>query len=211
MKKNLLDIVIATKNNNKLNEIRLLLKEIEVNIIGLQDGRWSIKEIHEDGETFKENAIKKATIVYGITNKITIADDSGIQIDALGGKPGVYSKRFAGPNATDKENNIKLLSLMQDIPYERRSAQFNCAIAVAGISDKVEVVEGVCRGFIGFEEKGNSGFGYDPLFVYPDYNKTFAELDLEVKNKISHRAKALEKTKLIIERVLLKKHNISNQ
>ena len=200
----MIDLVIATKNKNKIKEIRELLKDLSVNVIGLLDGDWSIPEIVEDGKTFMENAIKKARTVAEITGKLTMADDSGLEVDMLGGQPGIYSARFAGEETTDMENNIKLLGLLEGVSQEGRTAQFRCVIAIAKSPQKIEAVEGTCRGIIGLKERGSYGFGYDPVFIYPDYNKTFAEIDMELKNKISHRARALEKAKLILERIILK-------
>lgn len=205
----MIDLIIATKNKNKVKEIRELLKDLPVNAIGLLDGHWAIPEIVEDGKTFMENAIKKARTVAEITGKLTIADDSGLEVDVLRGQPGIYSARFAGEDATDRENNVKLLGLLKDVSREGRTAQFRCVIAIAESPQKIEAVEGVCRGVIGLKERGNYGFGYDPVFVYPDYNKTFAEIDMELKNKISHRARALEKAKLVVERIILKKESES--
>lgn len=196
------DLVVATKNRNKLAEIRGLLKGLPINVLGLFDENLSIPDIIEDGKSFKENAVKKACAVAKLTGKLTIADDSGIEVDALSGQPGVYSKRFAGENATDRENNLKLLKLLRDIPNEGRTAQFVCVIAIAKNEKEVETVEGICRGIIGHEEKGSGGFGYDPLFIYPDYNKSLAELGPDIKNKISHRARALEKAKIVLERII---------
>lgn len=199
----MIDIVMATKNKNKVREIKKLLKNIPVNILSLEDGKWSVPEINEDGKTFKENAVKKAQAIANITGKIALADDSGLEVDALGGQPGLYSARFAGENASDRDNNVKLLNLMKSIPGDRRGAQFRSVIAIASPEGRIEVVEGVCRGDIGVSEKGGLGFGYDPLFVPAGYNKTFAELSMDVKNKISHRGRALEKAKLILERFLV--------
>lgn len=198
----MMDIVVATKNRNKIREIKDLLKDLPVNVLSLDDGDWQIPQIVEDGKTFRENAVKKAKIVAEITGKITLADDSGLEVDALGGQPGIYSARFAGENATDRENNLKLLNLMKDVPSDRRGAQFRCVIAIASPDGRVDVVEGVCRGDIGFSEKGGGGFGYDPIFIPAGYNKTFAELGMTTKNKISHRGKALEKAKLVLERII---------
>jgi XTP/dITP diphosphohydrolase len=199
----MIDLVIATKNKNKVKEIKHLLKNMPINVFSLEDGKWEIPHIVEDGKTFKENAIKKAKTIAGITGKVTLADDSGLEVDALAGQPGIISARFSGENATDRENNIKLLNMMKDVSEDRRGAQFRSAIAIASPEGVVEVVEGTCRGEIGFSEKGGQGFGYDPLFIPAGYNKTFAELSLDIKNKISHRGRALEKAKLILERFLL--------
>lgn len=198
----MIDIVIATRNKNKIKEITALLEGMPINIFSLDDGNWQIPEIQEDGKTFKENAIKKAKTIARLTSKLTLADDSGLMVDALGGQPGVYSARFAGGDATDRENNLKLLQLMKNIPPDRRGAQFVCVIAVASPEGKVDAVEGICRGDIGYLEEGGGGFGYDPIFIPTGYNKTFAELSMSVKNKISHRGRALEKAKLVLERIL---------
>lgn len=198
----MIDIVIATRNKNKIKEIMALLEGMPINIFSLDDGNWQIPEIQEDGKTFKENAIKKAKTIARLTSKLTLADDSGLMVDALGGQPGVYSARFAGGDATDRENNLKLLQLMKNIPPDRRGAQFVCVIAVASPEGKVDAVEGICRGDIGYLEEGGGGFGYDPIFIPTGYNKTFAELSMSVKNKISHRGRALEKAKLVLERIL---------
>lgn len=197
----MIDLVIATTNKNKIKEIRDMLEGMPVNVVGLSDGNWQIPKIVEDGKTFRENAIKKAQTIAGITGKITLADDSGLEVDALGGQPGVCSARFAGENATDRENNLKLLQLLKDVPCDRRNAQFRCVIAIALPQGKAEVVEGICRGDIGFSEKGGQGFGYDPIFIPIRYNKTFAELSMSAKNKISHRGRALEKAKLVLEKL----------
>lgn len=199
----MMDLVIATKNKNKIREIKALLKNMPIQVLGLDDGKWQIPEIIEDGKTFKDNAIKKAQTIANITGKIALADDSGIEVDVLKGEPGVYSARFSGEKATDRENNIKLLNLLNDIPADRRGAQFRSVIAIATPQGKAEVVEGVCRGGVGFSERGGQGFGYDPIFIPAGYNKTFAELSLDIKNKISHRGRALEKAKLILERFLI--------
>lgn len=198
----MIDIVIATRNKNKIKEIMALLDGMPINIFSLDDGNWQIPKIQEDGKTFKENAIKKAKTIARLTGKLTLADDSGLMVDALGGQPGVYSARFAGGDATDRENNLKLLQLMKNIPPDRRGAQFVCVIAVASPEGKVDAVEGICRGDIGYLEEGGGGFGYDPIFIPTGYNKTFAELSMSVKNKISHRGRALEKAKLVLERIL---------
>lgn len=199
----MIDIIIATKNKNKIKEINAILKGMPVNILSLYDSNWQVPDIREDGKTFKENAVKKAKTIAGITGKITLADDSGISVDVLSGEPGVHSKRFAGENASDRENNLKLLNLIKDIPAGRRGAQFRCVIAIAVPNGKTETVEAVCRGDIGFSEKGGQGFGYDPIFVPSGYNQTFAELSMQVKNKISHRGRALEKAKLVLERLIM--------
>jgi XTP/dITP diphosphohydrolase len=187
-----MDILIATSNQNKLKELKALLKDYAVTILSLKDFP-RVPAIVEDGESFYENALKKATTAARHFGKLTIADDSGIEIDALGGRPGVYSSRFAGEDATDEENNDKLLRELKDVPPVKRGACFKCVLVVATPEGKTDFVEGECRGVIIDEFKGNYGFGYDPLFLVPEYNKTFSEISPEEKNKISHRSKALQK------------------
>jgi len=193
-----LEIVLASRNKGKLTEIQDVLKDFPVDLLSLQNVNFDDR-IEETEKTFEGNAVLKATTVAQKTGKLTLADDSGLEVDALGGKPGVLSARFAAELATDHENNLLLLSLMKEIPEPRRTANFRCVMALASPDKLIGVVEGVCFGSIGFEEKGSHGFGYDPLFVLSEYSKTFGELDSSIKNKISHRAKALEKLSLLLE------------
>lgn len=185
------EMILASGNKHKLEEIGAILKEFNIDIKSLKDVGLEGIEIIEDGETFEENSMKKAIEVMREVNKVVIADDSGLEVDALDNKPGVYSARFAGENATDEDNNEKLLKLLQD--KENRKARFVSVISVAFPDGRKFHVRGECEGVIGFEKKGESGFGYDPLFIVPEYDKTFAELGSEIKNKISHRANALIK------------------
>lgn len=186
------DIVISTGNAHKLEEIGAILKDLDYNIHSLKDVNLDNLEIEENGKTFEHNALIKARTVAKLTNMITIADDSGLEVDALGKKPGIYSSRYAGENATDAENREKLLKAMKNTPASNRTGRFVCCIAVVFPDGKEFVVRGTCEGTIAFEEKGKNGFGYDSLFIVNDYNKTFAELPATIKNSISHRAKALE-------------------
>lgn len=186
------DIVIATNNNHKLEEIGEILKDLDYNIKSLKDVNLDGIEIVEDGKTFEHNALIKARTVSKKTNLISVADDSGLEVSVIGNKPGIYSARYAGENATDSENRKKLIKSLQNIPMSKRDARFVCCIAVVFPDGKEFVVRGTCEGFIGFEEKGSNGFGYDSLFIVNNYNKTFAELPKSIKNSISHRAKALE-------------------
>lgn len=183
-------VVLATRNPGKVREVEAFFKDLGIGFLSLNDIQ-GIPYIPEDGETFRENALKKARVVADFTGEVVIADDSGLEIDCLGGRPGVYSSRYAGVWATDRENNIKVLKEMEGIPWEERGASYRCAVAIVGL-DLEEVVEGECRGVIAFEPKGEGGFGYDPIFYLPEYGKTMAELDLQEKNLISHRAKALK-------------------
>ena len=186
------DIVISTGNAHKLEEIGAILKDLDYNIHSLKDVNLDNLEIEENGKTFEHNALIKARTVAKLTNMITIADDSGLEVDAIGKKPGIYSSRYAGENATDAENREKLLKALKNTAASHRTARFVCCIAVVFPDGKEFVVRGTCEGTIAFEEKGDNGFGYDSLFIVDNYNKTFAELPSSIKIAISHRAKALE-------------------
>ena len=186
------DIVISTGNAHKLEEIGAILKDLDYNIHSLKDVNLDNLEIEENGKTFEHNALIKARTVAKLTNMITIADDSGLEVDAIGKKPCIYSSRYAGENATDAEHREKLLKALKNTAASHRTARFVCCIAVVFPDGKEFVVRGTCEGTIAFEEKGDNGFGYDSLFIVDNYNKTFAELPSSIKNAISHRAKALE-------------------
>ncbi len=186
-------MVLASQNKHKLEEIKEIMKELNIEILSMADINLEGFEVIEDGNTFEENSMKKALTVMEETSLIAIADDSGLEVDFLGGKPGVHSARFAGEKAMDRDNNKKLLDMLRDIELSERKGRFVSAISVAFPNGRRISVRGECEGLIGFEERGTQGFGYDPLFIVTEYNKTFAELGSEIKNKISHRAKALEK------------------
>ena len=196
-----MDLIIATSNKNKLKEFKELLKGFPFTILSLADFPH-IPPVVENGNSFYENALKKATTVAHITGKLTVADDSGIEVEALGGKPGITSARFAGEGASDEENNAKLLGELADVPPEKRGACFKCVLVVAPAEGKTDFVEGECKGTIINEPRGKYGFGYDPLFLVPEYNKTFSEITPEEKNKISHRSRALRKLLEILPRYL---------
>lgn len=191
------ELVVATKNKKKLAEIKEILKVRNLKITSLADYA-KIPRVVENGRTFKENAIKKAIKIARFTKKLTLGEDSGICVDALSGKPGVYSSRFAGKDKDDLKNNLKLLKLLAGLPLKRRKAHYVCAVALADKKGLVGVVEGKCSGLIGFALKGNFGFGYDPVFIVPKYKKTFAQLDPTIKHRMSHRFRALCKVKKII-------------
>lgn len=193
-----MEILVATQNPGKVREIRKALKGLGLRIRSLHDFR-DIPGMKEDGKSFTENALKKARFYSKIYGKLTISDDSGLEVDVLKGSPGVYSARFAGENASDRKNNQKLLHQMDGIPLSKRGARFKCSIAVVSPEGKETVVEGECRGRIGFKEVGKKGFGYDPLFILPGLGKTMAQLTLEEKNRISHRGKALRRLRKKIE------------
>ncbi|MGL5314524.1 MAG: ribonuclease PH [Peptostreptococcaceae bacterium] len=186
------EVVIATNNAHKLEEIGAILDDFDYNIYSLKDVDLGGIEIVEDGKTFEHNALIKARTIAKRTKMIAISDDSGLEVDAIGKKPGVYSARYAGENATDEENRQKLVKALHNIPMSQRTARFVSAIAVVFPDGKEFVVRGTCEGKIGFEEKGNNGFGYDSLFIVEGYNKTFGEIPPSIKNAISHRANALK-------------------
>ncbi len=183
-------IVIATKNKGKLKEINEIFRDTNVDIVSMEEIGIDI-EVDEDGTTFSENALKKANEIMKMSGEVTLADDSGLEVDYLGGAPGIYSARYAGEGATDADRNQKLLGELKGVPIEKRSARFVCAIAcVFQNGEKIEAM-GSCEGLIAFEPKGDKGFGYDPLLYLEEYGLTMAELGSEIKNSISHRAKAL--------------------
>jgi XTP/dITP diphosphohydrolase len=194
-----MELIVATKNKKKLKEIKTILKSLGLRISSLAD-YGALPKIIENGKTFKDNAVKKAVKIAKATGKLTMGEDSGLCVDSLSGAPGVYSARFSGKNKSDAQNNLKLLKLLQEIPLNKRKARYCCAVALADEDGLIEVVEGKCNGLIGFELKGRSGFGYDPLFVIPKYKKTFAELGEKIKHTMSHRYHALRKAKIIIKK-----------
>mgnify|MGYP001019374294 CR=1 FL=1 len=185
-------LLLATRNQHKQRELEELLNPLGIKVKSLADIP-DCPEIEEDGQSFEENAIKKARLTAIYTGMTTLADDSGLEVEALGGQPGVYSARFAGEPGNDEANNRKLLRLMQDIPADQRQARFVCVVAISDPDGTTRTVSGVCEGQIAFEPRGTGGFGYDPLFIPTGYTRSFAELTAEEKNRISHRAKALQK------------------
>ena len=195
-------IIIASRNEGKIKEIKNFLHGLEIEIASLNEYP-DIAEIEEDGRTFEENAMQKAKTVFEHTKLTTLADDSGLEVKYLGGEPGVHSARFSGENATDLQNNEKLLGLLKDIPMEDRRARFKCVLVVYNSLYNNLVFEGRCEGYIIDEPRGELGFGYDPLFVPEGQTKTFGELDLVTKNKISHRGKALSSFRNYVEKMLV--------
>jgi XTP/dITP diphosphohydrolase len=191
------ELVIATTNKGKLREIKELLREFNLHITSLADYP-DAPEVIEDGKTFARNAVKKAATIALYTKKLTLGEDSGLEVQPLGNQPGIYSARYSGPNATDKRNNLKLLRSLRGLPLERRCARYRCCAALVDGRKIIDVVDGRCGGLIALRSKGDNGFGYDPLFFLPRYNKTFGELNPAIKAKISHRAKALAKMKKIL-------------
>jgi XTP/dITP diphosphohydrolase len=191
-------VIVATRNKGKVREIREALKGLGLRIYALSDFR-DVPEVEEDGKSFTENALKKARFYSKYFGKLTMADDSGLEVDGLKGMPGIYSARYSGEGASSQKNNEKLLQEMEGISLSKRGARFKCIIAMVSPDGREAMAEAACKGRIGFREKGKKGFGYDPLFILPKYGKTMAELSLEEKNKISHRGKALRKIRKIIK------------
>ncbi len=191
-----MSIVVATTNRGKLAEIRALLGDLAVEVLSPCDALSDVPNVIEDGDTFEANALKKARVIAAESMMLTLADDSGLVVDSLGGRPGVRSARFASEGATDGENNAELLRQMCELGDELRAARFRCAIALvdpwSAEGDEI-VVEGSCEGSIAHQPTGTGGFGYDPLFVVAGQERTMAELSEDEKNQISHRAKALAK------------------
>lgn len=184
-------LVLATRNLGKVQELsELLSDQSTIEVLSIKDFPKA-PEVLEDGETYQHNAKKKAVHIARYSGIRALADDSGLEVDALGGAPGVHSARYAGADASDAERIAKLLAATKDVPDDERTARFKCAVAVAEPNGRVDVVMGVCDGKIIREPCGTQGFGYDPVFVPHGYDQTFAELGEKVKNHISHRAKAL--------------------
>ncbi|MGQ9676286.1 MAG: XTP/dITP diphosphatase [Chloroflexota bacterium] len=194
-------LLIATNNEGKLREYRDLLAGLPVQLVSLREAGVDI-EVEETGQTFAENAVLKASCYARASGLCTLADDSGLEVDALGGEPGVMSSRYAGPQATDADRVRFLLDKMKTVPDDQRSARFKCVIAVASPADLVETSEGTVEGVIASEPRGDQGFGYDPIFYLPEMTRTMAELPPAIKNRISHRARAAAVARLIIERLL---------
>ena len=193
-------LVIATRNKGKTKEIRALLKDFPVNIKNLDDF-GPIPHSEEDGDSFDENAYKKASFAARILGLPALADDSGLIVEALDGAPGIHSARYAGENATDEQRYLKLLDDMKG--KSNRKAAFECVISIAMPTGPALTYEARCEGLITTEPAGSNGFGYDPVFFYPPYNKTFAQITGEEKNRISHRGKALAELKSEFDKVLI--------
>ncbi len=184
-------MVLASQNKHKLKEIEKITKDFGISLITMAEAGLSDLDVVEDSDTFEGNSEKKAREVMEASGLSAIADDSGLMVDALGGDPGVYSARFSGPGATYDSNNKKLLKLLKDLPQDKRTARFVSVITAVYTDGRKIVARGEVEGSIAFEEKGQGGFGYDPLFYVPQKGKTFAELSEDEKNAISHRANAL--------------------
>lgn len=184
-------IIFATGNQDKMREIREILADMDVEVVSMKEAGIHA-DIVEDGTTFEENAVIKAKTICKMTGEITLADDSGLEIDYLNKEPGIYSARYMGEDTSYHIKNANLIQRLEGVPDEKRTARFVCAVAAAFPDGTIKTVRGTMEGLIGYEEKGENGFGYDPIFYLPEYGCTSAELSMEEKNKISHRGKALQ-------------------
>ncbi len=191
----MIKLLVATTNPGKFAEVKDFLRQLPLEVLSLSDLATSPKII-EDGATFEENALKKARSLAEYSGYLTLADDSGLEVDALNGAPGIYSARYCGEEGNDKKNNEKLMHELREISEEKRTGRFVCALALCAPKShgmKEWTVRDSCEGRISFELKGENGFGYDPLFFYPSLGKTFGEIDRAIKATVSHRGKALKK------------------
>jgi len=196
-------LMLATFNKNKAKELKARLRSFKgVKVCNMEDLKGDLPMLIEDGKTFRQNAVKKAVTVSRYFDGLVLADDSGLEVEALHGKPGVRSARFARKNATDSENNTKLVKLMSKIPDGKRSARFVCILALAKKGRLLSTFEGKVSGIITTKNKGRNGFGYDPLFIPVNHEKTFAEMTPAYKNRISHRSQAMAQLKRSIQKYL---------
>ncbi len=194
-------IIFATGNEGKMKEIRLILEDLGAEILSLKDAGIDI-EIQEDAKTFEENAVIKAREVMRATGALVLADDSGLEIDYLNGEPGVYSARYLGEDTSYRIKNQNLIDRLEGVPDEQRTARFVCVIAAAFPDGRIVTARGAIEGIIGYEERGEGGFGYDPIFWLPEYGCSTAELTMEKKNELSHRGKALREMKNELKKLL---------
>ena len=183
-------IIFATSNEGKMKEIRLIMADSGYEVVSLKEAGISA-DIEENGTTFEENAVIKASAIAKLTGELAMADDSGLEVDYMDKAPGIYSARFLGEDTSYDIKNTYILDKLKDVPLEERSARFVCAIALAKPDGSAVTKRATIEGYIGYEIRGENGFGYDPIFMVPEFDKTTAELSIEEKNKISHRAKAL--------------------
>ncbi len=195
-----MQLVVATANQAKFRELVAILSDLRISFLSTGSLDGYVPPI-ESGTTYVENAAAKATAAARFTGLWALADDSGLEIEALGGQPGPFSSRFLGVAATDRDRNQRVLELLQGVPVDRRSARFRCAVAVAGPAGELFLTHGCCEGIISEAIDGAGGFGYDPIFLVPDLGITMASLSPDVKNRISHRARALEQAKPLLRRL----------
>lgn len=193
-------LLLATNNQGKIREYKSLLQNIPYELITFAE-QGITTEVSEMGGSLEENARLKATVIADKSQLITLADDSGLEVDALGGEPGPLSARYAGEGASDRDRVDYLLSQLDGVPWEKRTARFRCVIAIATPNGKAEICSGECGGIITFEPRGKHGFGYDPIFYLPELDKTMAELPLSLKNQVSHRGQAARKAHQLLKRL----------
>ena len=195
-------IIFATGNEGKMKEVRMILEDLKLPVLSMKEA-GIIADVEENGTTFEENADIKASAIQKLSNgDIVLADDSGLEVDYLNKEPGIYSARYMGENTSYHIKNNNLIERLAGVPDEKRTARFVCAISAALPDDRILRSRGTIEGIIGYEERGENGFGYDPIFYLPEYQCTTAELSLEVKNQLSHRGKALEEMKHLLREVL---------
>ena len=200
----MIELLIATTNRGKFAEVESSLKHLPLKIIQLQSLK-NFPAVVEDGATYEQNALKKARTLAEYSGYLTLADDSGLEVDALNGSPGIYSARYSGAEGNDQKNNDKLLAVLKHVPDEKRTARFVCVLALCGPNSsgvKRWTVRESCEGRIAFAPKGNSGFGYDPIFFYPPWGITFGEINRETKARVSHRGKALKKFAQVLPSII---------
>ena len=190
-------VIFATGNEGKMREIRQILADSGYEILSMKEAGVDL-DIVEDGTTFEENALIKAKAVMEATGELTLADDSGLEIDAFGGEPGVYSSRYLGEDTPYTEKNQVILDRMKDVPEEKRGARFVCVIAAVFPDGQTRTTRGTMEGIIGYESNGENGFGYDPIFYLPELKKYSAQLSSDEKNQLSHRGQALRKMKEVL-------------
>ena len=195
------ELIVASRNKGKVGEIKELLADLPYRVTSLLEYP-DLPEVIEDGKTYQANALKKAREIALATGKMTMSDDSGIEVKALGNAPGIYSARFAGEGASEKARNKKLFAMLKDVPIRKRQARYRCVIALVDAKGReLGMVQGTCGGFIALKEMGENGFGFDPLFLLKRYNKTFGQLPSSLKAKISHRARALKKFRRLLDQL----------
>ena len=192
------EMILGTRNHGKIAEFRSLFKGMQIKLLSFYDFP-DVPPVVEDGKTFQDNAAKKAKVIAKATGRTAVSDDSGLEVDFLNAVPGVYSARFAGERATDRDNARKVLKMLDGVAWEERSARFVCVICAATPKGKIVSAEGTCTGTISFEMRGSHGFGYDPIFIPDGYQMTMAEIEPELKNRISHRADAMKKFRKVLK------------
>ncbi len=199
-----MQLVLATNNKDKIKEMKQLLDDLPITIM-TRDDFLEFPDVEETGTTLEENSLLKAKAIFEFTGLPALADDTGLEVDALGGAPGVYSSRYAGDDVTYADNNRKLIKELEDVPHEKRTARFRCVMTICWDEHHIDTVDGIAEGFIAESLDKPEGFGYDPLFFYPPSQKLFSQMAIEEKNIISHRGLALQEVRTLIINQLNKK------